>query len=97
MVRINETVDALRELVTTALEANFALISIAPSEVMKYLAGWGAIIAIPTMIAGFYGMNFQSSCRSSTHKPYGYPLVLPSSTASLCLLIYFRFKRAGWL
>ena len=57
-VRINEMVDHTRELLNTALEANFSLISISQSDVSKKFAGWAAIIAVPTMVAGYYGMNF---------------------------------------
>jgi len=52
VVRINEMADNTRELLTTALEANFPLIPIAQNEVSKRLAGWAAIIAVPTMVAG---------------------------------------------
>ena len=54
VVRINEMADNTRELLTTALEANFPLIPIAQNEVSKRLAGWAAIIAVPTMVAGIY-------------------------------------------
>jgi magnesium transporter len=94
VVRINEMVDTQRELLTTALEANLSLMSIAQNEVMKRFAGWGAIIALPTMIAGIYGMNFAFMPELSW--PYSYPLIL-ATTAGLCLYLYMRFKRASWL
>lgn len=59
VIRINETVDTSRELLSNALEANLALRSVAQNESMKRLAGWAAIIAVPTAIAGIYGMNFK--------------------------------------
>jgi magnesium transporter len=58
VIRINEMVDTARELLSTALDANFSLISISQNEVSKRFAGWAAIIGVPTMIAGIYGMNF---------------------------------------
>jgi magnesium transporter len=58
-VRINETVDSLRELLTSALEANLSLIAVAQNDSMKQLAAWAAIIAVPTMIAGVYALNYQ--------------------------------------
>lgn len=94
VVRINEMVDTLRELLTTALEANFSLISITQNEVMKRLAGWGAIIALPTMIAGIYGMNFQFM--PELRWSFGYPGALILILIG-CSLLYMRFKRAGWL
>lgn len=93
-IRINEMVDILRELLTTALEANFSLVSISQNEVTKKFAGWAAIIALPTMIAGIYGMNFQWMPELSWH--YSYPLILILTTA-LCIFLYVRFKRSGWL
>jgi len=93
-IRINEMVDTLRELLTTALEANLSLIAVSQNEAMKKLAAWAAIIAVPTMVAGVYGMNFR-------HMPeldwlYGYPAVM-GVTLGICGFLYLHFKRAGWL
>jgi magnesium transporter len=94
VIRINETVDNLRELLTTALEANLSLISVGQNEVTKKLASWAAILAVPTMIAGIYGMNFEFM--PELHWTYGYPLVM-CVMAGLCGVLYWRFKRAEWL
>jgi magnesium transporter len=94
VVRINEMVDTLRELLTTALEANFSLISIRQNEVMKRFAGWGAIIALPTMVAGIYGMNFRFM--PELNWDLGYPVVA-GITVAACGLLYMRFRRSGWL
>lgn len=94
VIRINEMVDTLRELLTTALEANFSLISIAQNDVMKRFAGWGAIIALPTMIAGIYGMNFHNM--PELDWGFGYPTVLAIIVVT-CGFLFFRFRRAGWL
>ncbi|MBK9714425.1 MAG: magnesium/cobalt transporter CorA [Kouleothrix sp.] len=94
VVRINEMVDTLRELLTTALEAAFSLISIAQNDVMKRFAGWGAILALPTMIAGVYGMNFQYMPELGWQ--FGYPM-MAAVTLTLCGVLYWRFKRSGWL
>jgi magnesium transporter len=93
-LRINEMVDHTRELLNTALEANFSLLSIMQSEVSKKFAGWAAIIAVPTMVAGFYGMNFKFMPELSWH--WGYPVVV-GGTIILCLIIYYLFKKSGWL
>ena len=93
-VRINEMLDNTRDLVTAALEANFSLTSISQSEVSKKFAGWAAIIGVPTMIAGIYGMNFESI--PELHWVYGYPAVL-FITLCLCIILYIVFKRSGWL
>ena len=93
-IRINEVVDNTRELLNTALEANFSLISISQSDVSKKFAGWAAIIAIPTMVAGFYGMNFKFMPELNWH--YGYPFVV-GCTILACILLYYFFRRSGWL
>jgi magnesium transporter len=94
VIRINEMVDALRELLTTALEANLSLISVAQNDAMKRLAGWAAIFAVPTMIAGIYGMNFKFM--PELDWPLGYPLIWALMLAG-CGFLYYRFKRSGWL
>lgn len=94
VVRINEMVDNTRELLNSAMEANFSLISIAQSDVSKKFAGWAAIIAVPTMVAGFYGMNFKFMPELAWH--YGYYVVI-AVTISICATLYFFFKRSGWL
>lgn len=94
VLRINELIDNARELLSTALDANFSLISIAQNDVSKRFAGWAAIIGVPTMIAGIYGMNF--NYMPELHWIYGYPVVLTITLGS-CVLLYILFKRSGWL
>lgn len=93
-VRINEIVDNTRELLNTALEANFSLISISQNDTSKKFAGWAAIIAVPTMIAGFYGMNFKFMPELDWHYGYFYVVVL---TVTVCSVLYYFFKKSGWL
>jgi magnesium transporter len=94
VVRINEMVDNTRELLNSAMEANFSLISIAQSDVSRKFAGWAAIIAVPTMVAGFYGMNFKFMPELAWH--YGYYTVI-GATVCICVTLYFFFRRSGWL
>jgi magnesium transporter len=93
-MRINELVDNARELLSTALDANFSLISISQNDVSKRFAGWAAIIGVPTMIAGIYGMNFKAM--PELNWQYGYPLILTLTLGS-CILLFILFKRSGWL
>jgi len=94
LVRLNELVDSLRELLGTALDANASLISEQHTVQTKRLASWAAIIAVPTMVAGIYGMNF--SQMPELHWSYGYPVALGiMGVASLGL--YAGFRRSGWL
>jgi len=94
VVRINDSIDNLRELLTTALEANLSLASMQQNEVTKKLAAWAAILAVPTAIAGIYGMNFR-------HMPeldwrFGYAAVM-GAIVGVCGVLYWRFRRSGWL
>ena len=61
---------------------------------MKKLAGWAAIIGVPTMVAGIYGMNFKFMPELEWR--YSYPTVM-AGMAALCVYLYYRFKRSGWL
>jgi magnesium transporter len=92
--RIDEQVNSQRELLTSALEANLALVSVRQNEVIKEISSWAAIITVPTFIASVYGMNF-------AHMPelrwrIGYPLSLVTMAVAVFLLYRF-FKRIGWL
>lgn len=94
VVRINEMVENTRELLSTAMEANFSLISISQNDVSKKFAGWAAIIALPTMIAGFYGMNFKFMPKADWE--YGFYSVILFTVAA-CFILYYLFRRSGWL
>ena len=94
VIRTNDMVNNIQELLKTALEANFALISISQSDVSKKFAGWAAIIAIPTMVAGFYGMNFKNIPEAEWE--YGFYAVL-LLTLGACVTLYLIFKKSGWL
>ncbi len=94
VIRLNEMVDITRELLASALEASFSLTSVAQNEVMKKLGGWVAILAVPTMVAGIYGMNFE--VMPELRSPLGYPLALAGMLAA-CACLYLGFKRSGWL
>lgn len=94
VIRINEDTDNIREMLGTALNANISLLSVAQSEVTRKLAGWGAILAIPTMVGGIYGMNFEYMPELNWR--FGYPLVLCVIALS-CFLVYRRLRRAGWI
>ena len=94
VVRINEMVDNLRELLTAALEANLSMVTVAQNEITKQLAAWAAIIALPTMVAGIYGMNFKFMPELDWR--FGYPAIM-GGIVLMCGFLYWRFKRAGWL
>jgi magnesium transporter len=108
VVRLNELVDNMRELLSTANEISLSLISVDENQDMKRLtewsvdqnktmqrlAAWAAIIAVPTMIAGIYGMNFQDM--PELRWALGYPFALLLMVIA-CGALFFGFKRSGWL
>jgi magnesium transporter len=92
--RVEGRIAAFRELLGSALHANLTQVSVRQNEDMRRISAWVAILAVPTMIAGIYGMNFE-------HMPelrwrFGYPFVL-AIILVVCLVLYRRFRRAGWL
>jgi magnesium transporter len=92
--RINQSIDALREMVTTALSVNLSLITLQENETTKRLAACAALVAVPTLIAGVYGMNFK-------HMPeldwqFGYPLAIGVMLA-IDTYLFYLFRKAGWL
>ena len=94
LVRINQSIDSQRDMVTTAISVNLSLIQIQENETVKRLAAYGALVAVPTMIAGVYGMNFQ-------HMPeltwaFGYPFALALMVV-LDGYLFYRFRKAKWL
>lgn len=94
VIRLNEVIDNTRELLNSALDANFSLISISQNDTSKKFAGWAAIIAVPTMVAGFWGMNFKFMPEAESE--YGFYSII-SLTILACILLYLVFKRTGWL
>jgi magnesium transporter len=94
LFRLNQSIDTLRDTVTTAIQVNLAMITIGESENTKRLAAYAALVAVPTMIAGVYGMNFE-------HMPelkwvWGYPVTIAVMVA-LDTYLFVRFRKSGWL
>ncbi len=94
LLRLKQSVDNLRDMVATAISVNLSLITLQENEVTKRLAAYAALVAVPTLVAGVYGMNF-------THMPelswqYGYPVSLGSMVLIDFYLVY-RFKKAKWM
>ncbi|MFE7814471.1 magnesium and cobalt transport protein CorA [Streptomyces sp. NPDC057433] len=94
VARVHEQVIGFDELLNSILQANLAQASVAQNEDMRKITSWAAIIAVPTMVCGVYGMNFDYM--PETHWKYGYPVVL-GVTVALCLGIHRTLKRNGWL
>ena len=94
LFRLDQSVDSMRDMVTTAMSVAISLITIQENEVTKRLAGYGALVAVPTMIAGIYGMNFQYMPELGS--PWGYPVTLASMIA-LDSFLFYRLRKAKWL
>lgn len=93
-LRLDESIDGLRELLGSALEANLLMASVQQNEVMKKLAGYAAMLAVPTAIAGVYGMNFDHMPELHWKLGYGFALLLMASASGY---LFYRFRKAGWL
>jgi magnesium transporter len=93
-IRVRDQVSSLDELLSSILQASLARTSLADNEDTRKISAYAGIIAVPTAIAGIYGMNFRFMPELEWH--YGYPLVLVV-ILSLCVLLYRGFKRNGWL
>jgi magnesium transporter len=93
-IRVRDQVSSLDELLSSILQASLARTSLADNEDTRKISAWAGIVAVPTAIAGIYGMNFQHMPELSWR--YGYPLVLVA-ILSICVLLYRGFKRNGWL
>jgi magnesium transporter len=94
VVRVNETIDGLREVLSFAFEAAHLLESARQGEVSRKFAGWAAILAVPTAVAGIYGMNFDDI--PELHWEFGYIWAL-TLIFGLAGLLYWQFRRAGWI
>ena len=94
LLRLNQTIDSLREMVTTAISVTISLISIQENAVTKRLASYGALVTVPTLIAGVYGMNFQNM--PELNWIWGYPLAI-AIMVGIDGYLFYRFRRAKWL
>ena len=94
LCRINASIENIRETIGTAIQVNISMVAIEESEVNKRLAAWGGIFAIATAFAGIWGMNFKNM--PELDWAFGYPTAL-IAIAVACSILYYRFKRAGWL
>jgi magnesium transporter len=94
LLRVQQEISGYRELLASVLQANLAQLTVRQNDNMRRISAWVAILAVPTLVAGLYGMNFQ-------HMPelrweYGYPLVL-GLVGVICTTLWWRFHRSGWL
>ncbi|MGB5952793.1 MAG: CorA family divalent cation transporter, partial [Ornithinimicrobium sp.] len=94
LTHVVEHIDSYDNLLTDVLNAHLAQVGVQQNDDMRKISAWVAIAAVPTLLAGVFGMNFQ-------HMPglgwtWGYPLAL-LLMLSICLALYRAFRRSGWL
>ncbi|MEU0117358.1 magnesium/cobalt transporter CorA [Streptomyces bobili] len=94
LARVNESVEGLDRLVSDILSAHLAQMSVRQNDDMRKISAWAAMAAVPTMIAGIYGMNFEHM--PELHWTWSYPAVI-AVMAALEVGLYRMFKRRGWL
>lgn len=92
--RVQDEIDSLREVLAFAFEANLMAGQAQQNAITRKLAAWAAILAVPTAVAGIYGMNFENMPELKWE--YGYFLVI-GLVLGVCSFLYFRFRRSGWL
>jgi len=94
LLRMNGSLDNLRDTIGTAIQVNLAMVAIEESVVNKRLAAWAGIFAVISAFAGIWGMNFKVMPELEWH--YGYPMALATITI-VCVILYRQFKKSGWL
>lgn len=92
--RINEVAGTLREMLTSAMDVNLALVGVSQNDVFKKIAGWGLLLTAPMAIASWYGMNFKDMPELDAQ--YAYPVVF-IGTILTCVILYVVLRRAKWL
>jgi magnesium transporter len=94
LTRINQSIDSARDTVATAIQVNLAMITIGENEVTKRLAAYAALVAVPTMVAGVYGMNFKHMPELDWTWGYAYAIGV---MVAIDGFLFARFRKAGWL
>ncbi len=93
-MRVNESTDTMREMLTAAMGVNLSLVTIAQGEVVKKLAGWAALLAAPTLITSWYGMTFHNMPELQGRYSY---FILVGVVAVVCLGLYRYLRKVHWL
>ena len=94
VTRVSDAINSMREMLGAAMNVNLSLITVRQNEVVKRLAGWAALLAAPTLLASWYGMNFHDMPELA--KPYAYPTII-GITVVVCVTLFVVLKRAKWL
>ncbi len=93
-VRVSAAIDHLRDSTSDAMQFHLATLSVKQNESVQKLAGWGALLALPTVVFSLYGMNFENM--PELKWPWAYPALLLATAAGM-LVLYRRLKKRGWI
>ena len=93
-LRLNDGIDTLREMLSAAMSTNLSLVTVHQGEVVKRLGAWAALLAVPTLVASWYGMNFKFMPELEGKWSYG---VVIGGVALTCIVLYRQFRKVGWL
>jgi magnesium transporter len=94
LLRLNQTIESIRDTVATAISVNLSMVTLQENETMKRLAAYAALIAVPTMVAGIYGMNFKYMPELDWKFGYGFSL---AAMAVIDGYLFYRLRKAKWL
>ena len=92
--RVSQQIDGLRDMVVTALQVNLSTINMATTDTTRRLAAYAALVAVPTLIAGIYGMNFKRM--PELDQPWGYPMAVGIMVV-IDFILWRKFRKSGWL
>ncbi len=93
-LRLNDGIDTIREMLSAAMATNLSLVTVRQGEVVKRLGAWAALLAVPTLVASWYGMNFKFMPELESRWSYG---IVIGAVALVCIVLYRSFRKSGWL
>jgi magnesium transporter len=94
VLRVTERIEGFRDLLSSILDVNLTMVGIQQNDQMQRISAWGAILVVPTLIAGLFGMNFEEAWW--IHAEYGFEAMIVLMVL-ISVLLYVNFKRSGWL
>jgi magnesium transporter len=94
LLRLNQAADSIRDTIATAISVNLSFVTLQENETMKRLAAYAALVAVPTMIAGIYGMNFEHMPELTWRFGYGFAV---TAMVVIDAVLFYRLRKARWL
>lgn len=94
VLRVTEQTEGFRDLLSSVVGVNLTMVGVQQNDQMQKLSAWGAILVVPTLIAGIFGMNFEESWWMNAK--YGFEIMI-ALMVLISVVLYLRFKRSGWL